>query len=52
MCFIALQCDDPKCRIWQHMNCVVIPEKPLDGVPAEVPSNFYCELCRIARGDP
>ncbi|KAG0583950.1 hypothetical protein KC19_3G174400 [Ceratodon purpureus] len=47
-----IQCDDPKCRIWQHMSCVVIPEKPLDGVSAEIPSNFYCELCRIARGDP
>ncbi|KAG0599443.1 hypothetical protein M758_12G152300 [Ceratodon purpureus] len=47
-----IQCDDLKCRIWQHMNCVVIPEKPVEGVHAEVPSHFYCQQCRISRGDP
>lgn len=46
------QCHEPKCRVWQHINCVIIPEKPLDGVPPIIPSIFYCELCRIARGDP
>ncbi|XP_024357536.1 E3 SUMO-protein ligase SIZ2 isoform X3 [Physcomitrium patens] len=47
-----IQCDNNKCKIWQHMDCVVIPEKPSDGTQPEIPSSFYCELCRIARGDP
>ncbi|XP_042397995.1 E3 SUMO-protein ligase SIZ1-like [Zingiber officinale] len=46
-----IQCEDNRCRAWQHIDCVIIPEKPGDGTP-EVPSHFYCELCRINRADP
>lgn len=45
-----IQCDDPKCMVWQHLNCVLIPEK--EGLKAEHPPQFYCELCRIQHGDP
>ncbi|KAJ8478801.1 hypothetical protein OPV22_022528, partial [Ensete ventricosum] len=47
-----VQCEDPRCQVWQHISCVIIPEKPLDGVSPEVPSHFYCEICRINRADP
>ncbi|CAL9058481.1 E3 SUMO-protein ligase SIZ1-like [Musa acuminata AAA Group] len=47
-----VQCEDPQCRVWQHISCVIIPEKPLEGVSLEVPSHFYCEMCRINRADP
>ncbi|WOL01918.1 E3 SUMO-protein ligase [Canna indica] len=40
-----IQCEDPRCRVWQHIACVIIPEN-------EVPSHFYCEICRINRADP
>lgn len=50
--FCLLQCEDPQCRVWQHISCVIIPEKPLEGVSLEVPSHFYCEMCRINRADP
>ncbi|KAL8140473.1 hypothetical protein V2J09_006494 [Rumex salicifolius] len=46
-----IQCEDPKCQIWQHFSCVIIPEKPTEGIPP-VPSQFYCELCRLSRADP
>lgn len=46
-----VQCDDPKCRIWQHIGCVVLPEKPTDGLP-QIPDPFYCEICRLSRADP
>lgn len=46
-----IKCEDPRCQVWQHISCVVIPEKPMDGVPA-VPSQFYCEVCRLNRADP
>ncbi|XP_074591185.1 LOW QUALITY PROTEIN: E3 SUMO-protein ligase SIZ1-like [Curcuma longa] len=46
-----IQCEDNRCRVWQHIDCVIIPEKPGDSTP-EVPSHFYCELCRINRADP
>lgn len=53
ICSILMyQCDDPKCRVWQHMNCVVHPEKPTDGAQPEIPPNHFCELCRINKGDP
>jgi len=47
-----LQCEDPRCRVWQHIICVVIPEKPMEGVQPEIPSCFYCELCRTNKADP
>ncbi|KAH8939688.1 hypothetical protein BDL97_15G048700 [Sphagnum fallax] len=43
-----IQCDDNRCGVWQHLNCVL----PSDGVEPEIPPSFYCELCRIARCDP
>ncbi|KAF5182567.1 E3 sumo-protein ligase siz1 [Thalictrum thalictroides] len=46
-----IQCEDPRCRVWQHISCVMIPEKPMEAVPA-VPPQFYCEICRITRADP
>ncbi|KAH7276482.1 hypothetical protein KP509_39G008900 [Ceratopteris richardii] len=45
-----IQCDSPKCMVWQHVNCVLIPEK--EGLKVEQPPRFYCELCRIQFGDP
>ncbi|KAL9272730.1 E3 SUMO-protein ligase SIZ1-like protein [Drosera capensis] len=46
-----IKCEDPKCLAWQHIGCVIIPEKPMEGTPP-VPSQFYCELCRLNRADP
>ncbi|KAL7228724.1 hypothetical protein ACSBR2_007424 [Camellia fascicularis] len=45
-CF--LQCVDPQCRVLQHISCVIIPEQCSEGIP----SQFYCEICRINRADP
>ncbi|CAL9123400.1 unnamed protein product [Musa textilis] len=42
-----IQCQDPGCRVWQHISCIIIPEGTLEG-----PTRFYCELCRISRADP
>ncbi|KAK6142027.1 hypothetical protein DH2020_013856 [Rehmannia glutinosa] len=25
-------CEDPRCNVWQHIACVLIPEKPMEGV--------------------
>ncbi|XP_077239513.1 E3 SUMO-protein ligase SIZ1-like isoform X2 [Tasmannia lanceolata] len=47
-----IQCEDPRCHVWQHLGCVVIPEKPMEGVPPDVPPQFFCEICRINRADP
>lgn len=47
----SMQCEDPRCQIWQHFGCVIISEKPMEGNPA-VPDFFYCELCRLKRADP
>ncbi|MCD7470681.1 SUMO ligase siz1, partial [Datura stramonium] len=48
-----IQCEDTRCRTWQHASCVFIPEKPTEGaVPPFLPDNFYCELCRLSRADP
>lgn len=47
-----IQCEEPRCHVWQHICCVIIPEKPLEGVVPEVPPQFYCEICRINRADP
>ncbi|CAK9161208.1 unnamed protein product [Ilex paraguariensis] len=47
-----IKCEDPKCNVWQHIGCVMIPEKPVDGVPPVPPDIYYCELCRLSRADP
>ncbi|KAG2624344.1 E3 SUMO-protein ligase SIZ1-like isoform X4 [Panicum virgatum] len=47
-----IKCEDAKCQVWQHMTCVLIPDKPTEGVNPEVPPHFYCELCRLNRADP
>ncbi|KAJ6793623.1 E3 SUMO-protein ligase SIZ1-like isoform X2 [Iris pallida] len=47
-----IQCEDSRCQVWQHIDCVIIPEKPTEGIQPEVPPCFYCELCRLSRADP
>ncbi|KAK3137628.1 hypothetical protein QOZ80_5BG0454860 [Eleusine coracana subsp. coracana] len=47
-----IKCEDTKCQVWQHMSCVLIPDKPTEGVGPDVPLQFYCELCRLSRADP
>ncbi|XP_075090185.1 uncharacterized protein LOC107780673 isoform X2 [Nicotiana tabacum] len=48
-----IQCEDKRCRTWQHVSCVIIPEKPIEGgAPPNPPETFYCELCRLSRADP
>lgn len=47
-----IQCDEGKCGVWQHVRCVIIPEKPIEGVQPEIPTQFYCDICRINHGDP
>ncbi|CAN6470851.1 unnamed protein product [Victoria cruziana] len=47
-----IQCEDPKCRVWQHLGCVIIPEKPVEGVQLQIPPQHYCEICRLNRADP
>ncbi|PVH61715.1 hypothetical protein PAHAL_3G102000 [Panicum hallii] len=49
---VETKCEDAKCQVWQHMTCVLIPDKPTEGVSPEVPPHFYCELCRLNRADP
>ncbi|XVF69393.1 hypothetical protein PTKIN_Ptkin11bG0078400 [Pterospermum kingtungense] len=46
-----IKCEDPKCQVWQHIGCVIIPEKPMEGNPP-FPDLFYCEICRLSRADP
>ncbi|XP_044504824.1 E3 SUMO-protein ligase SIZ1-like isoform X2 [Mangifera indica] len=46
-----IKCEDPRCHVWQHMSCVIIPEKPMEGIPP-IPDKFYCEICRLSRADP
>ncbi|XP_012461744.1 E3 SUMO-protein ligase SIZ1 [Gossypium raimondii] len=46
-----IRCEDPTCQVWQHIGCVIIPEKPTEGNPA-LPDFFCCELCRLKRADP
>ncbi|KAM0045138.1 putative chromatin regulator PHD family [Helianthus debilis subsp. tardiflorus] len=48
-----IKCEDKKCNVLQHIGCVIIPEKPMDGIihPTR-PTTFYCELCRLAHADP
>nr|XP_043629181.1 E3 SUMO-protein ligase SIZ1 isoform X2 [Erigeron canadensis] len=47
-----IKCEDTKCNVWQHIGCVIIPEKPMDGILPAPPPTFYCELCRLGRADP
>ncbi|XP_071711972.1 E3 SUMO-protein ligase SIZ1-like [Rutidosis leptorrhynchoides] len=47
-----IQCEDKKCNVWQHIGCVIIPEKPMEGMLPVPPATFYCELCRLCRADP
>ncbi|KAL1558124.1 SUMO ligase siz1 [Salvia divinorum] len=47
-----IKCEDPRCNVWQHIACVLIPEKPMDGVLPSPPETFYCEICRLSRADP
>ncbi|KAH7677801.1 E3 SUMO-protein ligase SIZ1 plant protein [Dioscorea alata] len=49
---LLMQCEDPQCHVWQHIRCVVIPEKPTDGISPDLPPRFYCEICRVNRADP
>ncbi|MED6184323.1 SUMO ligase siz1 [Stylosanthes scabra] len=46
-----IKCEDARCHVWQHINCVIIPEKPMEPIPP-LPEKFYCELCRLTRADP
>ncbi|KAB2050370.1 hypothetical protein ES319_A13G241400v1 [Gossypium barbadense] len=46
-----IRCKDPTCQVRQHIGCVIIPEKPMEGNPA-LPDFFCCELCRLKRADP
>lgn len=46
-----IQCEDPRCHVWEHVGCVIIPEKPMGGNPP-LPDSFYCEICRLTRADP
>ncbi|AED97327.1 unnamed protein product [Arabidopsis thaliana] len=46
-----IQCEDPRCHVWQHVGCVILPDKPMDGNPP-LPESFYCEICRLTRADP
>ncbi|XP_058182735.1 E3 SUMO-protein ligase SIZ1-like isoform X2 [Rhododendron vialii] len=47
-----IKCEDQKCHVWQHVGCVIIPEKPTDGVLPAPPEIFFCEICRLRRADP
>ncbi|CAM0958076.1 unnamed protein product [Alopecurus aequalis] len=47
-----IKCEEDRCHVWQHMSCVLVPDKPTEGVSPEVPPHFYCELCRLSRADP
>ena len=45
------QCEDPRCHVWEHVGCVIVPEKSMDANPP-LPEIFYCEVCRLTRADP
>ncbi|KAM3274168.1 hypothetical protein ACQJBY_043376 [Aegilops geniculata] len=47
-----IKCDNPQCNVWQHVGCVIISEKSAESVPQELPSSFYCDICRINKADP
>ncbi|CAN8255025.1 unnamed protein product [Cochlearia groenlandica] len=46
-----IQCEDPSCHMWEHVGCVIIPDKPMEGNPP-LPDLFYCQICRLTRADP
>ncbi|KAF7026594.1 hypothetical protein CFC21_038697 [Triticum aestivum] len=46
----VVKCDD--CQVQQHIDCVLIPEKPAVGVRPEAPEHYFCQLCRLIRADP
>ncbi|PON80426.1 E3 SUMO-protein ligase SIZ [Trema orientale] len=46
-----IKCEDRRCNVWQHISCVIIPEKPMESNPP-YPDTFYCEICRLTRADP
>ncbi|XP_023519583.1 E3 SUMO-protein ligase SIZ1-like [Cucurbita pepo subsp. pepo] len=46
-----IECEDPRCQVWQHISCVIVPEKPTEG-NSPYPEHFYCEICRLNRADP
>ncbi|KAF5783509.1 putative chromatin regulator PHD family [Helianthus annuus] len=48
----TIECEDPRCNVWQHITCVIIPEKPMEGILPTPPPKFYCEICRLGRADP
>ncbi|XP_073222535.1 E3 SUMO-protein ligase SIZ1-like isoform X2 [Cicer arietinum] len=50
---VYYSCEDTRCPVSQHINCVIIPDKPVDieGIPP-IPDKFYCEICRLSRADP
>lgn len=50
--YFVVQCEDSRCHVWQHIGCVIIAEKPMEGVLPASPAIFYCELCRLTRADP
>ncbi|XP_010922534.1 E3 SUMO-protein ligase SIZ1 isoform X2 [Elaeis guineensis] len=47
-----IKCEESRCQVWQHLNCVIIPENPMEGALPEIPPHFYCEICRINKADP
>ncbi|CAI5462380.1 unnamed protein product, partial [Closterium sp. Yama58-4] len=55
-----IQCEGQGCGVWQHVKCVILPDNPpLTGDSSAapqpdppLPEHHYCELCRMARGDP
>ncbi|XP_078434735.1 DNA-binding protein with MIZ/SP-RING zinc finger, PHD-finger and SAP domain-containing protein isoform X2 [Wolffia australiana] len=47
-----IKCEDPRCQVWQHISCVIIPEKGLDNSHAHIPPRFFCEVCRLNKADP
>ncbi|XP_022998844.1 E3 SUMO-protein ligase SIZ1-like isoform X1 [Cucurbita maxima] len=46
-----IKCEDPRCQVWQHISCVIVPEKLTESNPP-CPEHFYCEICRLNRADP
>ncbi|KAJ4808853.1 E3 SUMO-protein ligase SIZ1 [Rhynchospora pubera] len=45
-----IQCEDSRCRVWMHTGCVIVSD-PIDG-QFNIPTRFFCEICRIQRADP
>ncbi|KAJ3686729.1 hypothetical protein LUZ61_015893 [Rhynchospora tenuis] len=45
-----IQCEDSRCRVWMHAGCVIVSD-PVDG-QFNIPTRFFCEICRIQRADP